>query len=269
MNEPLTARRLAMVPTTMCTLHCKLCGDFLNKVNRRDIPYEKVCADIDECFKIFDHIEWFQYVGGEIFIYKDMEKLFRYALKYKNQFDKLIIETNATVAPNEEEQAVLREYGKNLSVFISDYGKWSFQEDKFIDVLEKNHIDYQVKKYCGDNQYCSGWIDNTELRDLQEPEDVLEVNARNCPQAKMKNMHCYDGKLHRCSNSCFMTELSIFPPKDRDFVDLRDKSMSIEEKRDIIREFYNYPRQSCRFCKQKYMAVLPRYPAAEQLNTKK
>ena len=93
---------------------------------------------------------------------------------------------------------------------------------------------------------------------------MLEVNARNCPQARLRNMHCYDGKLHRCSNSCFMLEMGLFPPKEGDFVDLRDDSKSKEQKREIISRFYDYARRSCRYCKQKYMAVLPRYPAAEQ-----
>ena len=39
----------------------------------------------------------------------------------------------------------------------------------------------------------------------------------------------------------------------------------IEEKRDIIREFYTHARRSCRYCKFKYIGILPRHPAAEQI----
>jgi hypothetical protein len=265
MPEQLIARRLAIVPTTRCSLNCKLCGDFLNIVKRRDIPYEDVVKDIDACFALFDRVEWLQFVGGEIFVYKDMAKLFRYVMKYKDRFDKLVIETNATIAPDEEETEALCAYGKDLIVMISNYGDLSYECDKFVEILQKHDIDYRLKKYYGEDQYYGGWIDNTDPHDLNEPEDVLTVNARECPQAKIKNMHCYDGKLHRCSNSCFMLEMGLFPPRERDFVDLRDETVSLEEKRAILRDFYAYPRLSCRYCKQKYMAILPRYPAAEQV----
>jgi len=265
-EKPLIARRLAIVPTTMCTLNCKHCGDFLftGGVERRDIPFEKVCADIDACFDLFDRVEWLQFVGGEVYIYSDFAKLLRYSQKYRDRFDKLIIETNATAAPNAEEQAAMLEYGKDLFVYISDYGDLSYQRDEFVDFMDKNGIEYSRKKYYGENQYYDGWIDNTNPKDLKEPGDVLEVTSKNCPQNKLKNMHVYDGKLHRCSNSCFMLELGVFPPKERDFIDLRDNSLSREEKREIIGEFYDYARHSCRYCKQKYMAILPRHPAAQQ-----
>jgi len=266
MSDILVARRLAIVPTTNCTLNCKLCGDLLfGPVKRRDIPFEDVCRDIDACFDLLDHVEWLQFVGGEVFIYNDFAKLIRYTQKYRSKFDKLIIETNATVAPNEDERAAMLEFGNDLFVFISNYGTNSYQFDEFVKFMDDNKIEYSIKKYHGENQYYNGWIDNTNPVDLKEPGDVLEVNSKNCPQNRLKNMHVFDGEMHRCSNSCFMLQAGCFPPKERDFVNLRDNTLSREEKREIISEFYDYSRRSCRFCKQKYMAVLPRHPAAEQL----
>ena len=266
MSDILTARRLAIVPTTECTLNCKHCGDFLyGPVKRRDIPFEDVCRDIDACFDLFDRVEWLQFVGGEVYIYEDFAKLLRYVQKYRDRFDKLIIETNATVAPSPTEQAAMLEYGKDLFVFISNYGELSYECDKFVAFMEANGIEHSLKKYHGEDQYFNGWIDNTNPYDLKEPGDVLEVNSKNCPQNKIKNMHVYDGKLHRCSNSCFMLEMGLFPPKERDFIDLRDNSIPRAEKREIIKDFYEYARHSCKYCKQKYMAVLPRHPAAQQV----
>jgi hypothetical protein len=261
------ARRLAIVPTTNCTLNCKHCGDFLytGGVKRRDIPFEDVCSDIDACFGLFDRVEWLQFVGGEVYIYRDFAKLLRYAQNYRDRFDKLVIETNATVAPNINEQKAMLKCGEKLFVYISDYGDLSYQRDEFVAFLDANEIEHSLKKYHGESQYFDGWIDNINPYDLKEPGDVLEVNSKNCPQNRIKNMHVYDGKLHRCSNSCFMLELGVFSPKERDFVDLRDKVAAREEKREIISEFYDYARHSCRYCKQKYMAVLPRYPAAQQV----
>lgn len=262
----LTARRLAIVPTTNCTLNCKLCADFLwGPVQRRDIPFEEVCSDIDACFDLFDRVEWLQFVGGEVYIYRDFAKLLRYVQKYRDRFDKIIIETNSTVAPNAEEQAAMLEYGKDITVMISNYGEHSYECEKFVNFMNKSGVDYVLKKYHGDNQHYDGWIDNSNPHDLGETEELLVEQTQKCPQFLCRNMHCYDGKLHRCSNSCFMLEMGLFPPKERDFVNLRDNLLSRDEKRRIISEFYSYPRRSCRYCKQKYMATLPRYPAAEQI----
>jgi hypothetical protein len=266
-EKPLFARRLAVLPTTRCSLNCKHCGHFLftGGVARRDIPLEDVCRDIDTCFDLFDRVEWLQFVGGEVYLYDDFAELLQYTGKYRDRFDKLIIESNATVAPNAEEQKAKLAYGKDLFVYISDYGDLSYDKYAFIKFMDESKIEYALKKYYGENQYYNGWIDNTNPVDLKEPGDVLEVNSRNCPQNRLGNMHVYDGKLHRCSNSCFMLELGVTKPKERDFLDLRDASLSRAEKRDVIRDFYEYARESCRYCKQKYMAVLPRHPAARQV----
>ena len=81
MTEPLIARRLAIVPTSNCTLNCKHCGDFLftGGVKRRDIPFNDVCRDIDACFDLFDRVEWLQFVGGEVFIYKQFAEILKYS----------------------------------------------------------------------------------------------------------------------------------------------------------------------------------------------
>jgi len=265
--KELIARRLAIVPTTKCCLNCKHCGDFLytGGVERREIPFEKVCKDIDACFDLFDRVKWLQFVGGEVYIYKDFAKLIRYAQKHRDRFDKLIIETNGVVMPNSDEQSAMLEYGQDLFVYISDYGKLSKAKDEFVSFMEKNNIGYFLKKYHGEDQYFNGWIDNTNPVDLKEPGDVLEVNSKNCPQNKLNNMHVYDGELHRCSNSCFMLQLGLFEPKERDFIYLHDDTLSRDEKREIISEFYDYARRSCKFCKQKYMPILPRHPAAQQV----
>ena len=266
MDEKLIARRLAIVPTTNCSLNCRLCQDYLNgPVKRRDIPFHDVCQDIDACFRLFDHVIWLQFVGGEVFVYRDFAKLLDYVQQFRKHFDRLIIETNGTIFPNEEEQAAILRYGEDMTIMVSDYGPLSHARERFMEFAEKHHIDLHMKKYYGNDQYYDGWFDNNDPHDLKEPGDVLEVNSKNCPQYILRNMHCFDGKLHRCSNSCFMLERGLFPPKDGDFVDLRDDTKSLEEQQEIIREFYTHARRSCRYCKNKYIAILPRHPAAEQL----
>ena len=266
MPNPLIARRLAIVPTLRCTLKCKLCSNHMHLFkNPYDVPMDKMKHDIDRLIELFDRIEWLQFVGGEVFIRKDMAEIYEYVRKYKSQFDKLIIMTNATIAPRPAEIKALKKYGDNCEIMISDYGKYSYKRDEMTAICEKEHIPYICKGYSGNNQYFDGWIDNSSFKKFSGTEQELAEQRAQCPQARIKNMHCFNGKLHRCSNSCFMTELGVNHPAASDYVDLYDDSQTLEEKRNIIRGFYAKPVMSCRICSWWNAEHAERFPAAQQI----
>ena len=264
----LTTKRLSVVPTLRCTLKCKLCSNHMpNFQNPYDVTYEEMVRDVDDVFSLFDRIEWLQFVGGEIFLNKAMADIFTYCLKYREQFTKLIIETNATIPLRSEEISALKQYGKICEVMISDYGTLSRNRDTILAALEENDIPYRLKKYYGEDQHFGGWIANTGLRDYGEDQDEVEAKAAGCAQVRLENMHVFRGKLHRCSNSLFMTELGVLTPNPEDFLELRDESLTKEEKRSIVAGFYKKARKSCRYCTWKSGDTLPRYPAAEQIGS--
>lgn len=266
MPEALTTKRMSIVPTTRCTLKCKLCSNHMPAfLNPSDIPVQIIMQDIDALFSLFDHIEWLQFVGGEIFMHPHLAEVYRYSQRYVKYFDKLILETNATLLPKKEELEALSEYGDMAQVMISDYGSLSAKRDQFVDLLEAYRIPYILKKYYGEDQHCNGWIDNTGRRNYGESDEVVYKNFKNCPQMKIENMHCYSGKLYSCPNSLFMSELRILSPKHEDFVDLGNNEMTWEEKKNIIKNFYSHPVEACRYCMWKYADTVPRYHAAEQL----
>lgn len=262
----LNTKRMSIVPTMRCTLRCKLCSNHVTEFKKPiDATVEEMIRDIDILFELFDKIEWLQFVGGEIFLHKGMAEVYDHCKVHRGKFSKLILESNATILPREAEITSLRKYGQDAKVMISDYGTLSSKSDEFIRILESNEIPYVVKKYHDDDQHYGGWIDNTACRDYGESDSMVAAKAAHCPQVLLENMHCFRGKLHRCSNSLFMSELKLFVPNDRDYVDLLDKSQSDNMKRDIIKDFYIYPRKSCHFCSWKDADSLQRYPAAEQI----
>lgn len=265
MNQKI-ARRISIVPTTHCNLKCKLCSNHLyGLVKREHFPAENVCFDIDQCFLLFDTVDWFQFVGGEVFLHPNFSDILGHSLQYLDRVNKIIIESNAARGPNEKEQEILKKMGQKLKVMISDYGPLSTGCKEFVAFMEENDLEYSLKKYHGEKQHFDGWIDATKPRYLEEPGDVLEVMSKNCPQTIMNNMHCCDGLLHRCSNSCFIGRTDLYPAKTGDFVDLRDDAISLAEKQKIVDDFYKFARRSCAYCRWKYCGVLQRYPAAEQL----
>jgi hypothetical protein len=64
-----------------------------------------------------------------------------------------------------------------------------------------------------------------------------------------------------------MSALNIIRPDTRDFADLNDSSVSIDEKRRTVKMFYKHPVQACRRClwSETDTGELQRFPAAEQL----
>jgi small nuclear ribonucleoprotein (snRNP)-like protein len=199
---------------------------------------------------------------------KDMAKVYEYCRrKYWGRFDKLVLMTNATLLPTEAEISALKKYGENLQIQISNYGKLSYQFKETSDLYTANGIPFIIKKYHDDDQHFGGWIDNSKLVKSNETADEAHQRTLGCQQVKLKNMHCYRGQLNRCSQSCFMYTLGVVQPNPGDSVDLNDNSISLDEKREIIANFYNYPRASCFYCVWSEMEknILARFPAAEQL----
>lgn len=265
-EQLLSARRLAVVTTLKCTLNCKLCCNLMQKFEKPyDVPLKSILNDIDHIFDIFENVEWLQFVGGEIFMHRDMATVYEYALKYRAKFDKLILMTNATITPRAEEIAALKKYGEQCQIMISDYGEYSYKLNGMVEVCKAEGIPYVIKRYHGDMQYYGGWIDNTSFIEFTGSNAEINKKIIACPQINMKNMHCLNGKLHMCSNSCFMSEFGVSKPDNGEFVDLNDNSLSIEEKRDIIQDFYKNPVTACRICSFRDSDTAERFPAAEQI----
>lgn len=266
MSEPLKLRRLAIIPTLLCTLNCKLCSNYIPEFKKtaKHIPVDELKRDLDKIFEIVDYTEWLQYVGGEIFMRKDLYELYSHSLTYQDRFDKLILITNATVLPCDNDIKVLKQYGEKLQVQISDYGKYSYKIKEIIQLFEADNIPYIVKRYHGDVQHYGGWIDNTHFEDRGRTEEEVILQHKNCGQVAMRNYHMYRGKIQGCARSLLASELGKIVPAERDYVDIYDETKSKEEKREIIRRFNDSPRVSCRSCAS-FLDTTNRYKAAEQI----
>lgn len=261
-----TTKRVSIVPTFACTLRCKLCSNHMPAFQSYPrATVEEMKSDIDRLFQIFDKIEWLQFVGGEIFTHKHLDEVFEYCKRYNPKFDKLCIETNATIMPTEKEMEALLSYGNKLKVMISDYGVLSKARDQLVEVLQSHNIETILKQYYGDvaEQHFGGWIDNTACRDLLEPDDYVVRQAAQCAQVRLENMHIFKGQLHRCSNSLFLSALGVCVPNQNDYVDF-NRDIDLEKARAIIETFYSYPRKSCHYCMWKSGNSAERYGAAEQ-----
>lgn len=264
MPEPLNLRRLAIMPTLKCTLRCKLCSNYMTMFkNPQHVPADELIRDVDRIFELVDSTEWLQFVGGEVFMRRDLSGLYEHCLIYKDRFDKLILITNATLLPCESDVTVFKKYGEHMQVQISDYGEHSPKVAAMTALFEENKIPFVVKKYHGDVQHYGGWVDNTHFEDRGKSEEALREQFEHCGQVAMRNFHMYRGKLHGCARSLMASTLGKITPAARDVVDLYDKTETDETKREKIRHFNDAPRVSCRSCVS-FGNDVERFPAAEQ-----
>jgi hypothetical protein len=232
--------------------------------NPPHVPVDEVIRDVDRIFALIDHTEWLQFVGGELFMRRDMCQVYAHCLRHGKQFDKLILIINATVPPDEKDINALRQYGQRCQVQISDYGQYSCKLPEIVELFKANDIPFVAKKYCGDAQHCGGWVDNNHFEDRCKSAEELRKQFEGCGQIAMQNFHVFRGKLHGCARSLMASALGKITPAQRDFVDLYDDSKSREEKREMIRHFNASPRVSCRSCVS-FGEDVERFPAAEQL----
>lgn len=261
----LTLRRLAVIPTLRCTLRCRLC---CNSVPLYDhpplLPAEEVSADIDAAFALADRIEWFQFVGGEIFLYRELADLIARAAAHRSQFDRLILMTNGTLLPPPGVCSELASLAPDCEVQISDYGPLSPRVRDLEELFARHGIPCRTKIFHGDLQHYGGWVDNTSYAFRKYTQPQVQDLFRSCWQIRLANAHMYRGRIHPCIRSLFGQDLGLIPVPPRDYVDVRDLSQSREEKREILARFGQLPPLACQYCGGFDSLRAERFPAAEQ-----
>lgn len=261
----LTLRRLAVIPTLRCTLRCRLC---CNSVPLYDhpplLPAEEVSADIDAAFALADRIEWFQFVGGEIFLYRELADLIARAAAHRSQFDRLILMTNGTLLPPPGVCSELASLAPDCEVQISDYGPLSPRVRDLEELFARHGIPCRTKIFHGDLQHYGGWVDNTSYAFRGYTQPQVQELFRSCWQIRLANAHMYRGRIHPCIRSLFGQDLGLIPVPPGDYVDVRDLSQSREEKREILARFGQLPPLACQYCGGFDSLRAERFPAAEQ-----
>lgn len=144
-KQKLYILKIDVVVTSLCSLKCKNCSLFLpywKKKESFDINQLKIDAD-----KLFEHIDYvldIDIIGGEPFLYKDLDKiLLWYGEHYRNRIGHLGIITNGTIVPDKKILDIIKK--NNIVVSISDYSNvvnYKSRVDEFCRILEENDIEY-------------------------------------------------------------------------------------------------------------------------------
>lgn len=262
----LVTKRLAVIVTLKCTLNCKLCCNCVPLYKETPIiDKNEIMIDIDKAFEVYDRIEWFQFVGGELFLHPDLAELVEKAFEYKDRFSRMIFMTNGTLLPNEATLKVFKEHKDCIEIQISDYGKLSRKLDALVAMLTEHGICHVVKSFHGDMQHYGGWVDAGDFSDLQETSEEVAEKFNSCWQIGMENLHLYKGQIHNCIRSLFSVDLNKAEIPDDEYIDLRSEKYTLEEKKEIAKRFNKKVLTACKYCNGFNTKNSKRYPAAEQV----
>lgn len=211
--------------TERCTLACSYCNMFMPHYEapiHRELDIIK--SDVDSYFKIVDYVSVFHLVGGEPFLYPNIEDIIEYILKnYIHKIDKLIITTNGTILPKQSTLDLLKENDVILSV--SDYtDKLPHIQKKVLRVLDtykSQNINHYVRNEIE-------WYDFGDLRikkNLTTDELIKHFDSCTAPFRGLN-----DGKFYYCHLNTSAVRTNLFPLNNNDYVSINDVS-----KEDLIK----------------------------------
>lgn len=234
--------------TTRCTFNCKYCNMLMPYYkNPHDYSYEMLCADADKLFSLVDYVSAFVIIGGEPFLYGDLNKYLLYLGKeWGGVIGNIQLITNGSVMPSSDLMDTIKKY--NVEVRISDYSDtvpYSKRLFEFLSLLEKNEIKYVV-------------FEQKEWIDFGYPHD--DVNMGNTSEELRQHMlKCHGmchwlhkGRYYYCSNAWSAQECGLFNlKKENDYLELTELIKDTTEGKKKLLDFYkgNLPESYMSFCR--------------------
>ena len=211
--------------TEKCTLNCSHCNMFMPHFEapiHRD--FKTITDDIDSFFNTVDYVSIFHLVGGEPFLYPNIENVVRHIItNYIHKIDKLIITTNGTILPKNSMLELLKINDVILSV--SDYtDKLENIKGKVLKVLDTfktKNINHYVRNEIE-------WYDFGDLRVKGNYTTEQLINHFDSCTAPFRGLN--DGKFYYCHLNSSAVRTNLFPLNDNDYLNIDDVS-----KEDLIK----------------------------------
>lgn len=215
--------------TPVCSLNCENCSQFVPYwKNKRAFDINELKRDLDLFFGVVDFVMDMNIVGGEPFLYHNLEEYISYIGKnYRSKIGYLGVITNGTIIPKDSTLRLMREY--DIGISISDYSK---------EVDYRGKIDLLCKKI---DQESISYVRNENIQwfDFGFPRKPYHYEGEDCAK-HMANCnticHCLnDGKVYYCGTAWAAEKSGIFPKDKKSYVELSDIDLNnLEDKKKVI-----------------------------------
>lgn len=244
-QNPLHMFSITLIINQRCSLRCKCCTSYMNEyplAERKDIPLERICDDIDRFFDAMDSLGTVTVMGGEPFMHPDLSKIIKKLLTKKN-FGIVSIATSGTYPIKPEQLEGLED--KRVNVSFSNYEHAITENQKAmmyknIEMVKAAGISYTVGVTIPE------WSVPSTLYDLGDTEAQMIKKKADCIQPP-RCMQVKNGKLHPCDFATALYSLDL-GRYEMDYVDI-EGSASVEDLREKIRAFIDQPYyRTCGHC---------------------
>lgn len=257
-EENLVVGSIDVCMTTKCDLKCEGCGSLMPMYKHpENVELELIIHSLDRFFSVVDRVFRVNVIGGEPFLYPNMDKVIEY-LNNKEQVVKVVVPTNGTVVSNNPNLYEALRNPKN-HVRISHYKEYDQKSGKLLKKLEDENISHSVKNFGKDTYlwYDFGGYENRN----RTPEEL----AKQFYECEVEWMSLYRGKLYPCPRAAHSIDLGL-QAAEGNFIEIANDDISLEELRRNIEEFVYetkyYP--ACNRC-DRGTGNCPVIPVAKQI----
>jgi len=267
MEQTLNLSNTTLVVTLRCNLKCKFCAVLAPYYSvPPHYPLEELTKTISNYFKVVDKVEKFTINGGEPLLHPHLPEIVDFLASYIDKIGLLEILTNGTAVPCERLLKSLR-FSNKVDILVDDYGQnISTKIPQIIDAFKSAGIKYRHRKYYGEDTHCGGWVDLLDLSKKERSASETERIYKHC--AYPGPFHClaiFGHKAYICGIYKRLESIGVIPDTSCECIDFANDSISINEKKDQIRNFYNRPFFSaCAYCNG-FCGDSERFAPAEQL----
>lgn len=230
-SNKLILPRIVIVVSTKCNLSCKNCSNLMPMYKKPyDIPANEIIKDIEQLLRFVDEIVEIEVIGGEPFIYDQLDKVLGYLIN-NSKIDYIDITTNGLRIPDNKVLTLLS--NEKIKVNISDYG-YIKAAVNFISELEKRNI----RLTCHSSMQ---WIDCGGIESRGRDLSMLTEMYLKCSSGKVCKT-VLKGRLFPCARAAHLYDLEYV--KEIDCLNLYHVISSIE-----ICDFYTRSFSiACNYC---------------------
>lgn len=225
---------LHLVLTTRCTLKCKDCVnlmDYFQQKDQRDIAFDTIQSSFDRLMKRVDYINSILPIGGEPFLYKEIDKLLQLLVseKYTKKVGDILIVTNGTVVPKKSTLEILGEHRDMFRIWVTDYKRLSPKKLEIFSLLNQYGCDY--KNHIHESWYLTN-------QPVTPPEDLRmeEVKAKcdMCDCCNGGRVRLVGDRVYPCHFLAFAALSHLIPEDKRDYFDISQDNFDTES----LRKFF-------------------------------
>ena len=250
-EEKLYVRTLQLLVTERCTLKCAECSNLIQYYEKqKDCDYETLIKTIDVIDDKFDEVSEVHLIGGEPLLMSRLYDVIQYILS-KNTIQYIIIFTNGTILPTEEQLEVLK--NDRIMIHISNYGALSRKLEEIRSKFSEKGIHYDVYDEMR-------WCRHSRVQDYQLNEQQLKERLRECRSA-VNCVEIGDGCLFRCFYANHAYRLQAVPCEVNEYIHILDEAVTKEEIYQFLYKKDTF--QICNWCNGMKFTICD-LPPAEQ-----